>query len=224
MLDLTIGESRKFEELPEEKWILARIVRREVIRWIETDRKYGTSADEIIVKLMKKLALADNESDQWAIRAELKGYQFRFVFKILDQKKYAGYSVRENTGIWLNFVNTAGEEEPNKLARLYLGAGGIRGKKGERANIDSILGNYVAIKVESNKNQKTRKVYQQVVDVRELTTDELVTAKTNEFEVDKVEKAMKEVEEKALLGSDTASFTQKPIMDLEPQTPGEIPF
>jgi hypothetical protein len=157
-----------------------------------------------------------------AIRAELKGYQFSFVFKILDQKKYAGYVVKGRTGVWLNFTNSSGEEDPNKLARLYLGAGGSRGKKGEHLDIDSVIGNYVSIKVESQKNQKTRKVYQQVIEVREATTDELVTAKTNEFEVDRVEKALKEAEEKSF--SETTSLTQKPVMDLEPQTPGEIPF
>jgi hypothetical protein len=222
MLDLTVGETRKFEELPEEKWILARLVKRDVVRWVESERKFSTSADEIIVKLMKKLAQAEDEGEQMAIRVELKGYQFSFTFKILDQKKYAGYVVRGRTGIWLNFTNTSGEEEPNKLARLYLGAGGSRGKKGERLDIDSIVGNYMAIQVESQKNQKTRKVYQQVVNVRELTTDELVIAKTNEVEVDRVEKALKAVEEKSL--SESIPLTQKPVLDSEPQTPGEIPF
>ena len=222
MLDLTVGETRKFEELPEDKWILARLVKRDVVRWVESERKFSTSADEIIVKLMKKLAQAEDEGEQMAIRVELKGYQFSFTFKILDQKKYAGYVVRGRTRIWLNFTNTSGEEEPNKLARLYLGAGGSRGKKGERLDIDSIIGNYVAIQVESQKNQKTRKVYQQVINVRELTTDELVVAKTNEVEVDRVEKALKAVEEKSL--SESIPLTQKPVLDSEPQTPGEIPF
>jgi hypothetical protein len=231
MMDLTVGETKKFEELPEDKWVLARIVKRDVIRWVEADRKFNTSADEIIIKLMKKLAASQDESEQWAIRAELKGYQFSFVFQILDQKKYAGYVIKGRTGIWLNFTNTAGEEDPNKLAKLYLGAGGSRGKKGERVDIDSIIGNYVAIKAESQKNKTTRKVYQHVIDVRELTTDELVTAKTNEYEVDKVEKALKAIEEKTLTETVSLinfgtldSFTQKPVMDSEPQTPGEIPF
>jgi hypothetical protein len=89
----------------------------------------------------------------------------------------------------------------------------------------------VAIKAESQKNKTTRKVYQHVIDVRELTTDELVTAKTNEYEVDKVEKALKAIEEKTLTETVSLinfgtldSFTQKPVMDSEPQTPGEIPF
>ena len=195
MLDLTVGETRKFEELPEETWILARLVKRDVVRWSENDRKFSTSADEVIVKLMKKLNAAEDERDQMAVRMELKSYQFSFTFKILHQKKYAGYVVRGRTGIWLNFTNTNGEEDPNKLARLYIGAGGVRGKKGEHLDIDSILGNYVAVKVESTKNKTTRKAYQQVTEVRELTTDELVAAKTNEVDVDKVERAMKAAEE-----------------------------
>ena len=221
-MDLTVGETKKFDALPEDTWILARLVKRDVVRWVDADRKFSTSADEIIIKLMKKLSLADNEEDQWAIRKELKGYQFSFTFNILDQKKYAGYTVRGRTGIWLNFTNTAGEEEPNKLALFYLGAGGARKKKGEKVSIDSIIGNYVAIKVESSKNKTTRKVYQQVIEIREVTTDELVTAKTNEVDFERVEKALKEAEEKPV--SETISYTQKPVLDVEPQTPGEIPF
>ena len=222
MLDLTAGETKKFEQLPEDKWILARLVKREVLRWSEAERKFHASADEIIVKLMKKLATADDASDQAIVRKELSAYRFSFVFKILDNKKYAGSIIKATTGIFLNFTNTWGEDDPNQLAQLYLGAGGVRIKKGERTNVDSILGNYVAIQVESKKNQQTRKVYQRASKVRELTTDELAVAKTNEAEIDKVEKAVREAEEKAL--SDTMPLTQKPVLDQEPQTPGEMPF
>lgn len=222
MLDLTVGETHKFEQLPDDHWILARLVKRDVLRWVEVEKKFKASADEILVKLVKKLAASQDNEEQWAIRAELKPFRFSFVFKILDQKKYAGYIVKGTTGIQLNFTNTWGEEEPNQLAQFYLGAGGKRIQKGERTDIDSILGNYVAIKVESKKNQQTRKVYQKVVQLRELTVEELVIAKTNEVAADKVEKAIKVAEEKSF--TETTVFTQKPVMDSEPQTPGEMPF
>lgn len=224
MLDLTVGEVKKFEQLPDDQWVLARLIKRDVIHWLESEHKFNTSTDEVLMKLVKKLNSATEEIDQRTIRAELKGYQFSFTFKVLDSKKYSGYTVKARTSIYLCFVNTEGEFEPNKLAQLYLGAGGQQVAKGARADVDSVLGNYVAIQVQSQKNQKTRKVYQQATKVRELTTEEMIRAKANEAEIDRIEKALKEAENKSLSASESGqSITQMPAMDTQ-QKVEDIPF
>ncbi|MGI0059775.1 MAG: hypothetical protein ACREBJ_08395 [Nitrosotalea sp.] len=223
MFDLTVGESKKFEQLPEDSWVLARIIKRDVVRWVESEHKFNTSSDEVLVKLMRKLNLTEDEIEQRNIRKEISSYQFSFTFKPLQDKKFAGYIVRGRAGVWLNFTNTAGEYEPNKLARLYSGAGGEEAKKGEKINIDSILGNYVKVQVKSDRNEKTRKVYQHVVDVKTLKTEELALAKENEVEIDKIEKAMKASEEKSLEKTHLGEIVQEPVMGKEDNTK-EVPF
>ncbi|MEQ1678481.1 MAG: hypothetical protein ABL876_17430 [Chitinophagaceae bacterium] len=223
MLDVTVGEVKKFEQLPDDIWILGRLIKRDVVRWIESEHKFNTSTDEVLMKLMQKLRGATDENDQRAIRTELNSYQFSFTFKVLESKKFAGYTVKTRTSIHLCFKNTEGEFEPNKLAQLYLGAGGQEGKTGERMDIDSIMGNYVAMQVQSQKNQKTRKVYQQVTKVRELTTEEMIKAKSNEVEIDRIEKALKEAEHTSLGSTEPGvPLTQRPA--IEGQRAEDIPF
>jgi hypothetical protein len=184
-----------------------------------------TSSDELLKKLILKATGASTEEEKIATRRELQGYQFSFTFKILEDKKYSGYVVKGRTGIWLNINNTAGEYDPNKLAKLYLGAGGEEGKKGQTMDIDSIMGNYVKIKVESNKNQKTKKTYQQVSDVQVLSDEELTRAKENETIINAIEKAMKDAEERALQDyAEKNNFTQKPVLDVDPAQNKDIPF
>lgn len=222
MLDITVGEVKSFEQLPDDKWVIARLVKRDVIRWVESDHKFNTSTDEVLMKLMSKLRSAPDELQKKLVSAELNGYQFSFTFKILDSKKYAGYIVKARTGIHLCFNNTHGEFSPNKLAKLYLGAGGAQVEKGERMDIDTILGNYVAIKVDSQRNQKTKKVYQQVVEVRELSTEELTTAKVNENEINKIEKAVEDAELRAQ-AEPGVPFTQTPTLEKQERAE-DIPF
>ena len=223
--DCTIGEVKKFELLPEDKWILARLVKRDVIRWSEVDRKFLTSSDELLKKLILRVKNAEANEDHSAVRSELSGYNFNFTFKILEDKKYAGYVIKGRTGIWLNINNTSGEYDPNKLAKFYLGAGGREGTKGQTMDIDSILGNYVKIKVESNKNQKTRKTYQQVTEVQVLNDEELTRAKENETIINTLAKAMQDAEERTLQEfAEKNNFTQKPILDIDPSQSKEIPF
>lgn len=217
MFDLTVDDSKSFELLPEDKWILARVVRRDVVRWLETERKYANSNDEVLRKLFVSLTKAEVGGDELRIRdllQELKGYQFSFVFKPLEGVKYTGYFVRGRTGTRISFYKTDGSYEPNKLAKFYLGAGGKEAKRGERLNIDAILGNYVAVKLQHDKNQTTKKVYQQVVDVREVTNDELVQAKSVELEIKEIESKLVEEKKKLLektLGED--GVTQRPILE-----------
>lgn len=225
MFDVTIGEVKKFELLPDEKWILARLVKRDVVRWSEVDSKYLTSSDELLKKLILKATSASSDEDKLITRNELKGYQFSFTFKVLEDKKYSGYAVRGRTGIWLNINNTEGEYDPNKLAKFYLGAGGEAGKKGASLDIDSILGNYVKIKVESNKNKTTRKTYQQVTDIDVLTVEELTRAKENETIIDTLAKAMKDAEERTLQEyGEKNNFTQTPVLEQDQEKKKEIPF
>lgn len=228
MFDLTVGNIKEFETLPEDTWILARLAKREVVRWVELEHKFATSADEVLIKLMQKAKKVEGDDvESRVVQDEIKSYQFSFTFKVIEGKKYAGYYVKGRTGIWLNFEKTDGTFQPNKLAQFYLGAGGIQPKVGEKTNIDSVMGNYVAIKLESNKNQKTKKVYQQVVKVRELTDDELIRAKSIELEVNKIENALKEAEEKTeqahVKGLD-AKLTQTPVLDTKEQNIKDIPF
>lgn len=225
MFDLTVGEVKKFEQLPDDKWVLGRLVKREVVRWVESDHKFLTSTDEVLMKLMRKLEATDDEIEQKLIRNELKAYQFSFTFKILEDKKFSGFVVKARSSIYLCFNNTDGEREPNKLAKLYLGAGGLEAKKGEKMNIDSIVGNYVKMKVESNRNQQTKKVYQSVVEVGQLTTEELTRAKVNEVEIMKIEKALEEAEKKSLSASlSSGNLTQAPVLENKPANDKEIPF
>ena len=228
MFDLTVGNVKEFETLPEDTWILARVAKREVIRWVEVEHKFATSADEVLIKLMQKAKkVEDDDVESRVVQDEVKSYQFSFTFKVIEGKKYAGYYVKGRTGIWLNFEKADGTFQPNKLAQFYLGAGGVQPKVGEKVNIDSVIGNYVAIKLESNKNQKTKKVYQQVVKVRELTDDELIRAKSIELEINKIENALKQAEEKSLENSTpglSKDLTQKPVLDTKEQNIKDIPF
>jgi hypothetical protein len=108
----------------------------------------------------------------------------------------------------MNFETDEGEFAPNKLAKFFLGAGGLQPKSGTKVDVDDILGNYVAIQVENTKG-KNNKVYQKVNAVRELTDDELIRAKSVEQDIAKIEKALQEQEEKTT-GQD---YTQTPILE-----------
>ena len=228
MFDLTVGNVREFETLPEDTWVLARLAKREVIRWVESEHKFATSADEVLIKLIQKAKKVEGDDvESRVVQDEIKSYQFSFTFNLLEGKKYAGYRIKGRTSIWLNFEKADGTFQPNKLAQFYLGAGGIQPKVGEKTNIDSIIGNYVAIKLESNKNQKTKKVYQQVVKVRELTDDELIRAKSNEIEINKIENALKQAEEKSFETTTPGldkKLTQTPVLDTKEQNIKDIPF
>jgi len=154
-----------------------------------------------------------------------KSPQFSFVFKPLDDLKYSGYFVRGKTGTRVAFEKQDGTYEPNKLAQFYTGAGGERAARGERLDIDSIIGNYVAIKLKSDKNQNTKKVFQQVVAIRVLTNDELVKAKTVEMQVKEVESAILTEKKKVLeqtLGE--RDITQTPILEHMEDVDGTTSF
>ena len=223
-LDLTTGTVRDFEQLPEDTWIPARLIKREVIHWSDEYKRYDLSTDELLLSLFKKYSAVRNEEvEERQIAKELKSYQFSFSFKPLANKKYINYVVRGRTGIFLNFETEDGEFRPNKLAQFYLGAGGTQTKKGEKTDVDSILGNYVAFKVESNKSKTNGKVYQQVIKLRELTDEELIQAKLVENDIRKVEKAIDEAEKKVLEDTtDNIGLSQTYVLgDSENK---EIPF
>lgn len=235
MFDLTAGETKKFELLPEESWVLARIVGRGVIRYDGTT--YKNSTDDILRKTFATEAKAKASGDDGAIavaREEMKRFQFQFLFQPLAHKKFANYRVRGNTGLFISFVNSEGEDTPNKLAKFYLGAGGAKVEKGKNVDIDSIVGNYVAVKVKGKKNQKNGKVYQDVYDIRELTDDELIAAKTVEAEVRKIEDALRTAEAAAAKSVsdvdqdgptvEATSFQQKPVLEQTQERQAEPPF
>lgn len=233
MFDMTVDESREFELIPDDKWVLARLVRRDVIRWDEESHKYVDSTDDILKKILISLNKARSAEDESRIQElvqDVKAYQFSFVFSPLEDKKWANYSVRGRTGTWIAFEKKDGTHSPNKLAQFYLGAGGKTAKKGEKINIDSVIGNYVAIKLSNNKGKSNGRVYQQVTSVRELTTDELARAKSVEVEIRKIEEAVKAAAH-AVSDRDQevegASITQKPVMETElgsADSSGEVPF
>ncbi|MGH9426476.1 MAG: hypothetical protein ACRD2L_09260 [Terriglobia bacterium] len=226
MFDVTVGETKDFEQLPEDTWIPSRIMSRNVIRYDGTS--YKPSTDEILKKAFNALKAARDRQDSAAeeiANAELKRFQFQFVYKPLTDKKFAAYRVRGNTGLWMNFTR---DGEPNKLAQVYTTAGGKKPEKGQNVDIDTIIGNYVAIQVSSEKNKKNNKVYQKVSDIRPLGDDELGKAKVIEVELKKIEEAVKAAEEKARTdaeppATDTVIETQRPILESKGKDQ-EVPF
>src|SRR5690242_19906052 len=122
MFDVTVGETKEFELLPEEEWLLGRLMARSVIRYDGVS--YKPSNDDVLKAVFQKLNKAKQAGDEAAIAVaneEIKKYQFQFTFKPLIGKKFAGYRVQGNTGIWLSFAKPDGESAPNKLAKFYLG-------------------------------------------------------------------------------------------------------
>lgn len=217
--DITAEEGKEFELLPEDKWVLGRLLKRNVVKWVAADSKYVDSNDELVTKARIALAAAEASGDDVRIREmvnEVKAFQFRFVFRPLESKKSAGYTLMGRTPTRLIFENAGGAPNPNKLAQFYLGAGGVRVKTGERLDLDSIIGNYVAMKLQNEKSANNGRIYQQVVALRPLTNEELLRAKGIEIEVKEIEKALAEEKKKILQQTlDNLDVTQTPIMEAE---------
>jgi len=229
MFDVTVGETKEFELLPEDTWIPVRLASRSVIKYDGVS--YKPSTDDLLKRAFDVLVKANKAGDEEAIaiaNEDLRKFQFQFTFKPLVSKKFAGYRVQGNTGLYLSFRKPDGEFAPNKLAKYYLGLGGKQVGKGENVNIDSVLGNYGAIKVQSEKNKKTSKVYQRVADIRELNDVELAQAKIVELDLKKIEDAIRAAEEKSFVdaGPSVSGEPQIPILEQQSglQTGGKIPF
>jgi hypothetical protein len=233
MFDVTVTVGRDYELLPEDKWIPARLMSRGVQRFDGTT--YSPSTDDVVrqaeTNLKKAQALGDAVQLHLAWN-NIKQYVFQFTFKPLLDKKFSGYTVRGNTGLNIQFENSTGDYEPNKLAELYLGLGGSRAGKDGKLDIDSVIGGYAAIKLVNKPGKKTtgkRRVYQNVVAVRALTDDELAQAKILEIELKHIEDAITAAEAKAeaeaadIEEGGVREVTQTPVLEKTEGT-GPAPF
>ena len=221
MLDLTVGETKEFERLPEDQWIPARLTKREVIQWDEDQRKFFPREDKDLKVAFKAVLSYErgikggsdgSDAELKVLKDTLYSHRLNFLFQPLGDKKFAEYRVRMRTGITISFNAPDGTYAPNNLGKLYLDAGGKTAAKNERIDLDSIIGNYVAIKVENTKNKTNNRIYQQVIGVRQLTDAELARAKAVENEIRTIEEEVeKEREKLRARGGDVE--VQSPVLE-----------
>lgn len=223
MFDVTVGVSKKFEQLPEDKWFAARLTRRSVIKYDGVT--YKESTEDLLKRAYANLKKAESTGDDLTIKTaweEFKKFQFQFWLKPLVSKTFANYLVKGNTGIIPKFVVDDGTYQPNKLALWYVALGGKQADEGKSIDVDSVVGNYAMVQVTGKKNQATGRVYQNIAKLREITDSELAEAKVIEVDIKKVEdeiaardeaRRLAEIEAGSKEEAGVGDVTQTPVLE-----------